>query len=246
MNPLFFSSGSVAAGGGGASVPNPLTLSPTVYFRENGITGASGDVASWDDEGSAGLRMEAATVGERPTIVTVGSVQGAQFTGTDWLRSTGAIDLSLGGPDSAVNALIHWVCLRVDSLTANDRIIDMDGSFLVTLAGGLIRGETGTTDVITSTPVLVNDVIQLTYVMAPTLGTSKLYLNKVLESSTAGTNSLEPASRIIAMAARGTDGAVPWAGTILEWGIWSAEDETAFDLAALHAYGDDLIARASS
>ena len=229
---------------GGGAIPGPLSLSPTVYFRQDGITAVSGDVGAWDGEGSAGMRLEAATVGERPEVVTVGGVQGAQFVGGEWLRSTASIDLSLGAPDQDTHGLIVWTAFRMDSLATGDRIVDVDGMWLKTESGNTFEWEHGGSDM-NPPDTYALGLYQITVQIGATTGTSKMWINKVEKVSQAGTNALEPADRIIAMAARATDGAAPWEGTILEWAIWSAEDYTAFDYTTLHAYGDDLIARAS-
>ena len=142
--------------------------------------------------------------------------------------------------------MINWCAIRIDSTAANDRIIDLEGVWLRTESGDRFLAENGGSDLVSASTYSASGLYQLTWLTAPTDGTSGLYVNQVLEDSEPGSNALEPTSREIAMAARATDGAAQWDGTMLEWACWSAADTTAFDFATLHAYGADLLARAAA
>lgn len=231
---------------GGAPVAPQMPAGFDLYYRESGITGASGDVASWDDEGPFTVRQESPTVGERPALVTVGSVQGAQSTVLgDYARSTATFQL-------VKPFIVSWIG-RIDTWIANDRLLDFDASaFLVLHTNGgnnSVRWEQGAADPTAATANFSDgDIVQITAAIAESGGTSTIYINGSSDG-TAAANAAAPGARIFGYGARSTDGAGPADATHLEWVVYNSFADNAamaaFDLAGLHARGAYIVGQAS-
>jgi hypothetical protein len=221
----------------------PFPASPLIRLRGAGITESSGAVASWDDIGSAALRFEAPTAPERPALVNVGSLTGAQCSSSGlYLRSTAAILIP--------EPYVLWCMFRMDTWAASDRIYDIDtNAFLATAAAGnLLRYEHGATDLDTVTPMVNGGIYQVCVAVAATSGTSRIYMDGVEEDSTAGT-AATPASRAIGIGATNA-GVAASSQTFLEAGAWSFASNAAMDawlasdLPLLTTYGEYQITRA--
>ena len=234
-HPILASMGARASGGG---APSLADLSPHVWVRGSGITAASGDVASITDEGSLGLTFEAASAGQRPEVVTVGSLTGWQFDGTEYLRSTAAADFSL--------PFVASVVYRVDSLTANDRIFNIGTySYLASVSTDELRMEHAGGDLYALTTVAVNDIVGVICHWAPTGETSGLYVDSASpEVTRAGNNTIEPGSLAIGLGATNA-GVAPAACTILDFAVFDGITSGTFDFAALAAYQAAMVALAS-
>jgi len=227
-------------GGGGGAVP-PFPTEPRIRLRGAGITESSGDVASWDDIGSAALRFEGPTVGLRPALVAVGALSGAQTgPGGDYLASTAALQL--------VKPYVAWICLRVDTWVANRRILDFETSSYLAFGpsvAGTFRYEHGASDLTSTDTVADGGICQVTAVIAASGGTSALYVDAGAPVTLAGT-AYAPVSRVVGLGATNT-GTNPASTIVLEAGVWQFVDNTAlaaFDLDALHAYGAHVIGQA--
>ena len=211
-------------------------------LRMQGITTASGDVASWDTEGGTALRFAGPTALERPAAVTVGSVTGAQTTAAqDYLISDATYQL--------IKPSIIWGVARCDTWSASERLIDFDSTpFLATFLNGAtqtVRWEHGASDLNGTTAIASGGIYQFTVKLAASGGTSRLFVQAV-ENATVAATATAPAARVVGIG--GTNlGAGKAAWTHLQWAVFPFASNAAMDafgLTALHAYGSWLVSRA--
>lgn len=204
-------------------------------LRSEGMTTLSGEVVFLDDEGSSLSRYEAPTPAQRGTAVVVGSLTGVSLDNlnSEYYVSDTALDPTLG--------VLLILMFEVESLLSNDRIFDIEG-FVSVRTGpvnddGLFAMEHAGADIVSTDTAAIGDVVCLTCYWAPTGGTSRFWMNGVLQGTAAGNNAIEPTSQTFGIGARSTDGAVGWTGTFLEAHVWSdVDDISTYDLAGLHAY----------
>jgi hypothetical protein len=179
-------------GGGAAAPPSPLAIDggAFIYLSPAGITEASGAVASWDDEGSAGARFsDAADVTERPAIITVGGRTCVQFDGSnDVLFSEASLQL--------VERYCVALVLRVDTYVANRRPFDFGGNagyfayFTDTADSNKQkwRYEQGASDLLGATPIANGEWHSIIVDVDDDSGTSTIYRNGASDGTLAGTS----------------------------------------------------------
>lgn len=204
-----------------------------LLLRGSGITEVTGDVAAWDSEGSTSLRWSAATDPQRPALVTVGSLSGAQcLQAGSYLRSEAAFSLA--------KPYVVYALFRVDTWAANRRILEFTTADYLryqTGTGQNIAWEQGGADLISTSAIANGDIISVVVSIQRTGGTNRLYVDGTQEA-TSTPNAATPASTVVGIGARG-DGVNPSDTSYLELGVWSFADNAAsdaFDIAALLAY----------
>lgn len=223
---------------GGASL---LSAPPDAFISITGagFTEVSGDVASMDGVGSSLSRLEPRVTAAPQTAV--GELTGVTLgtSADDVYVSNAAVDATLG--------VLFSVLIKTTNTVSNDRIFDLEG-FIRCRTGvtaGTFSMEHAGADIVGTTVTSVGDIVCLTCYYAPTGGTSRFWVNGILQGTAAGNNSLEPTSRVFSVGGRATDGAVAWAGTFLEAHVWSdVDDLSAFDRAGLDAYTSQQAVRA--
>jgi hypothetical protein len=229
---LFRRTGSRWTAGG---VP-PLTppASAVLLLRESGITEVGSHVATWDSEGSNTLRWSAPTAPQRPQLDLVGALTGAKCLASgDYLRSEAAFTI--------VKPYVVYALFRVDTWVANRRILEFaTGDYLAyrTSSGQKLVWEQGGVDLVSTSAIVDGDIISVVVSIQTTGGTNRLYVDGIQEA-TGSPNAAVPASTVVGIGARGTDGVNPSDTTFLEMGVWSFADNAAsdaFDMAALLAY----------
>lgn len=219
--------------GGGAP---PLTPpgAPVLLLRESGITEVGSHVASWDSEGSNTLRWSAPSAPLRPQLDTVGALTGAKCLASgDYLRSDSAYTI--------VKPYVVYALFRVDTWTANRRVLEFaTGDHLAyrTSSGQKLAWEQGGVDLISTSAIVDGDIISVVVSIQTSGGTNRLYVDGVQEA-TSSPNAATPASTVVGIGARGTDGVNPSDTTFLEMAQWTFADNTAsdaFDMSGLLAY----------
>jgi len=224
-------------GGRSPAVRGASSLTPpessVLLLRGSGITEVTGDVATWDSEGSTSLRWSAVTDPQRPALVTVGSLSGAQCLQTgSYLRSEAAFSL--------VKPYVVYALFRVDTWSANRRILDFAAANYLryhTGTGQNLAWEQGAVDLVSTSAIANGDIISVVVSVQNTGGTNRLYVDGTQEA-TGTPNAISPTSTVVGIGARG-GGVNPSDTSFLELGVWSFADNTesdAFDIAALLAY----------